>query len=363
MSPKATAARRHAVILAGGSGVRFWPRSRAACPKQLLDPLGGGTLLRQTANRLQGMFPPERTWVLTSQHLLSGVSREMPEVRPDRIIAEPVRRNTAPAIGLAAALIQREDPDAVMGVFPADHYLDNEHAYNRLLDRALDVASGDALIVLGVQPRWPETGYGYIEFPAGTSPGHPEPLKVVSFREKPSLEQAREFVSAGRFYWNSGQFCWKASVFAEEMAAHLPETWSVLADISRRAPGNFRARLEETYGACQDISVDHGILERSSRVSGFAAPDFGWTDLGSWDALHALLPKDSDGNCARTPGTFVQATGNYVDAPGKQVALVGVDDLIVVETPDALLVCRRDRSQAVGAVVDALRDAGRDDLL
>ena len=363
MSPKGTDARRHAVVLAGGRGVRFWPRSRVARPKQMLDPLGDGTLLRQTVNRLRGIFPPERIWVLTSEHLREGVARELPEVGPERIIAEPARRNTAPSIGLAAALLLRDDPDAVMGVFPADHYVENERTYAGLLERALAAASGEDLIVLGVKPRWPETGYGYIEFPKGTRPGQQVPSRVVSFREKPSLEKARRFVSDGCFYWNSGQFCWKASVFAEQMAEHLPGTWKVLADIAGSAPSGFRTRLEESYGACQDISVDSGILERSSRVSGFAAPDFGWTDLGSWDALHALLPKDSDGNCARTPGTFVNATGNYVDAPGKHVALLGVDDLIVVETTDALLVCRRDGSQAVGAVVDALRDGGRDDLL
>lgn len=363
MSPEGTDARRHAVILAGGRGVRFWPRSRVARPKQILDPMGGGTLLRQTANRLRGSFHPEHIWVLTSERLQEGVAREVPEVLPARIIAEPARRNTAPSIGLAAALLQREDPDALMGVFPADHHVEDEQAYSRLLERALAAASGEELIVLGVQPRWPETGYGYIEFPNRTSPGQPGPSQVVSFREKPSLETARRFVSDGRFYWNSGQFFWRASVFAEEMAKHLPETWRVLAGIVGGARGGFRTRLEESYEACQDISVDTGILERSSRVAGFAAPDFGWTDLGSWGALYALLPKDSDRNCARTPGTFVDATGNYVDAPGRHVALLGVNDLIVVETPDALLVCRRDGSQAVGAVVDALRDAGRDDLL
>ena len=363
MSPEGTDAHHHAVILAGGRGVRFWPRSRFARPKQMLDPLGGGTLLRQTVDRLRGCFPPEQIWALTSEQLQEGVARELPEVLPERIIAEPARRNTAPSIGLAAALLQREDADAVMGVFPADHHVENEKAYSRLLERALAAASGEELIVLGVQPRGPETGYGYIEFPDGTSPGQQGPSQVVSFREKPSLETARRFVSDGRFYWNSGQFFWKASVFVEEMAEHLPETWKVLAGIVGGAPGRFRTRLKETYGACHDVSVDSGILERSRRVAGFAAPDFGWTDLGSWDALHTLLPKDSDGNCARTPGTFVDATGNYVDAPGRHVALLGVDDLIVVETPDALLVCRRGGSQAVRAVVDALRNAGQDDLL
>ncbi len=355
--------RRHAVILAGGRGVRFWPRSRSHRPKQLLAPLGGPTLIRRTFDRLREVFPAERIWILTGESLLAAVASEIEELPKERIIAEPVQRNTAPAIGLAAALLQREDRDAVMGVFPADHHLENEQSYRALVVRALDAASKDKLIVLGIEPKWPETGYGYIEFPDGTKPGTDRPLPVVRFREKPDLETAQSFLAAKRFFWNSGQFFWKASVLLDEMQRLLPRTRKALAWITSQGGAAYRSRLAERYATCENISVDHGILERSRRVAGFAAPDLGWTDLGSWAALHALLPKDSLGNFASGAATFVRSKGNHVDAPGKHVALLGVDDLVVVEAPDALLVCRRSESQYVGSVVAALEAADREELL
>ena len=363
MAPAGTHKHCHAVILAGGRGVRFWPRSRSHRPKQLLAPLGGPTLLRRTFDRLRAVFPPDRIWILTGESLLASVASELRELPGEHIVAEPVQRNTAPAIGLAAALLRREDRAAVMGVFPADHHFEDERTYLALVGRALEAATQDSLIVLGIEPRWPETGYGYIEFPDGTKPGAAEPLPVVRFREKPDLETAKSFLAAKRFYWNSGQFFWKASVLLEEMQRHLPGTRKALAWITSRGGNAFRTRLAERYGTCESVSVDYGILERSERVVGFAAPDIGWTDLGSWAALHALLPKDSLGNFARGAATFVRAKGNYVDAPRKHVALLGVDDLVVVETPDALLVCRRSESQNIGSVVAALEAAERSELL
>ena len=363
MASADTPGRRHAVILAGGRGVRFWPSSRAHRPKQLLAPLGGPTLLRRTFDRLGDVFPPERIWVLTSRALEDAVARELEEIPADHVVAEPLQRNTAPAIGLAAALLHREDPDAVMGVFPADHHLADAAAWRTLVGRALEAAAGDRLVVLGIRPRWPETGYGYIEFPEGTEPGTSGPLPVVRFREKPDAETARAFVSAGRFYWNSGQFFWKAGTYLEELRDHLPQTRRALDWIAERTGDAFRERLGERYADCDGISVDRGILERSRRVAGFAAPDLGWTDLGSWSALHSLLDKDANGNVSRGPATFRRARGNLVDAPEKHVALLGVDDLVVVETPDAILVCRRAEAQNVGSVVRALEADGLDDLL
>ena len=355
--------RAHAIILAGGRGVRFWPRSRSRRPKQLLAPLGGDTLLRRTFDRVRKLVPPERVWILTSQELVPAIRSELGELPPARIVAEPARRNTAPAIGLAAALLFRKDPDAAMGVFPADHHYEDDSAYLALAARALDAASSDRLIVLGIKPRWPETGYGYIEFPRGTKPGTTALQPVVRFREKPDMPTARAFLSAGRFYWNSGQFFWKASALLEEMRRFLPETWSVLDWIASGASAGLRRRLSEKYGACDCISIDHAILERSKRISGFAAPDIGWTDLGSWAALHALLPKDRQGNCSHGEATFVRSKGNLVDAPRKHVALLGVDDLVIVDTSDALLVCRRSEAQEVGSVVGELRARGREDLV
>ena len=363
MAHAGTHERYHAVILAGGRGVRFWPLSRSHRPKQLLAPLGGATLLRRTFDRLRGIFPPERIWIVTGSSLAAAVASELGELPSNHIIAEPVRRNTAPAVGLAAALLHREDSEAVMGVFPSDHHFEDEQAYRRMVGRALDATSQDRLIVLGIEPRWPETGYGYIEFPEGTEPGTEGPLPVVRFCEKPDRETARSFLAAKTFYWNSGQFFWKASVLLDEMQRFLPGTRNELAWITSKSGDGFMARLAERYAACERVSVDHAILERSQRVAGFAAPDIGWTDLGSWAALHALLPKDPAGNVTSGAATFVKSRGNYVDVPGKHVALLGVDDMVVVETSDALLVCRRSGSQDVGAVVEALETADRHELL
>lgn len=363
MDPDGTSGHRHAVILAGGSGVRFWPRSRANRPKQFLAPLGGDTLLRTTVDRLRPLFPPDRIWVLTTDRLRERVLRELPEVKPAQVIAEPVQRNTCPAIGLAAALLLREDPDAVMGVFPSDHHIADETAYRELLDRALDAASLEDLVVLGIEPEWPETGYGYIEFEQRPDVAEPGPIKVARFTEKPSLETASEFVKSGRHFWNSGQFCWRASTFAREMQRCQADTWEAVQRVADQSADWFRTSLAEVYPSCEDVSVDNAVLERSQCVTGFAAPALGWSDLGNWEAVYRLLTKDAAANATLTPSTVVDARGNLIDAPGKHVALVGVEGLVVVETADALLICRRDASQKIGRVTDALRKTGLDELL
>ena len=363
MDPDGTCGHRHAVILAGGSGVRFWPRSRASRPKQFLAPLGGDTLLRTTVDRIRPLFPPDRIWVLTTDRLRERVLRELPEVEPAQVIAEPVQRNTCPAIGLATALLLREDPDAVMGVFPSDHHIADETAYRELLDRALDAASVEDLVVLGIEPEWPETGYGYIEFEQRPDVAAPSSVKVARFTEKPNLETASEFVKSGRHFWNSGQFCWSASTFAREMQRYQADTWEAVQRVADQSADRFRTSLAEAYPSCEDVSVDNAVLERSQCVTGFAAPAIGWSDLGNWEAVYRLLAKDDAANAALTPSTVVEASGNLIDVPGKHVALVGVEGLVVVETADALLICRRDASQKIGRVTDALRKAGLDELL
>ncbi len=353
----------HAVVLAGGRGERFWPRSRANRPKQLLDILGKGTLLRRTVDRLLPVFSPERIWVFTAHHLREAVAAEMADIPADHIIGEPTERNTAPTLGLAAAVLHRRDPDAVLAVFPSDHLIQAQKPYEQLMRRALAAACDGHLIVVGVQPRWAETGYGYIEFPPGTQAGSEDLLNVASFREKPDLADARRFVGDGRFYWNSGQFFWQAAAFGAEMQRHMPDTWATLSAIVDGPDSGFETRLAAHYRCCERISVDKGILERSHLVRGFAAPDLGWSDLGSWKALHAASPKDGDGNVASSRATFVDSSGNLVDVPGKRVALLGMEDTVVVETQDALLICRRDEAQNVRAVVDALRAEGLEALL
>jgi mannose-1-phosphate guanylyltransferase len=261
-------------------------------------------------------------------------------------------------------VVHSVDPDAVMGVFPSDHVVGDPAAFRGVLRVALQGAAKGHLMVVGIPPRWAETGYGYIEFPPGRmKPGSLEPVEIVRFREKPDAETARSFVEAGHFGWNAGMFFWRADVILNALHEHLPRTAALVDTLSRFGGRGFAAKLAEVFPQCENISVDYAVLERAKGVVGLAAGDIGWSDVGSWNAVYDLLPKDAQGNAARSEALFLRAAGNLVDAPGKLVALLGVDDLIVVETPDALLVARREQAQRVGDVVLALEKQRRGDLL
>lgn len=353
----------HGVILAGGRGTRFWPRSRRSLPKQLLSVIGNRSLLRQTAERLNGLVPPERLWVLTSEALRKKVLRELPDVPRRQVIAEPAPRNTGPAIGLAAKLLQQQDPDAVMGVFPSDHFINREAEFRKVLQRAVRAANEERLIVLGIPPRGPETAYGYIRFPPGVKAGALDLFPVVQFEEKPPAAKARRFVKAGDYFWNAGMFVWRAGAITAVITKFMPKTAEVLSRLAPLASRGFTASLRRHYGDCDDLSIDYGVLEHAKNVHGFACPDFGWNDVGSWEAVYQLLREKGQGSVGRTPIHEIDSRGNYVEAPGKLAALVGVKDLIVVDTPDALLVCSRQHAQRVSALVRELEAGKRDDLL
>jgi len=357
------ASSRYALILAGGRGTRFWPRSRRRRPKQLLALFDERSLLAQTAERLRPVVAPERTWVLTNEELRHEVVRQLPGVPRAQILAEPAQCNTAPCLGLAAQILCQLDPEAVLGVFPADHRIGRLEAFHRLVEAAYRAAESQALVVIGIAPRWPETGYGYIEFPEGVAAGSLEPYPVLRFREKPDLETARQFLAAGRFYWNSGMFFWRADVFLEAFRRHLPKTASLLASLPAFGSREFRKRLCEAYPRAENISVDYAVLEKASNVVGLAAGDIGWNDLGSWNAVYEVMDKDAEGNVLRTEALVLDSRGNYVEVPGRLVALVGVEDLVVVDSPDALLIVPRHRAQQVSEVVKRLEAAGRDGLL
>ena len=353
----------HAVILAGGRGTRFWPRSRRKTPKQLLPFHGSMSLLQETAVRLAPLIPSERIWILTNDILAPAIRRQLPDVPRHQVIAEPVQRNTAPAIALAARLILRQDPSAVMGVFPSDHLIAKPAPFLQVLSRAVRAAQDEALVVLGLQPRWPETGYGYIEFPEGTKVGAAVAVPVKRFREKPDKARAARFVKAGRFYWNSGMFVWKAQTIDRAIQALLPKTAAALSILPSAGSRAFQSKLRRAYPQCDNISIDYGVLEHAANIVGFPCKDFGWNDIGSWQAAYELGIKNVAGNVAHSPIEALDATGNYVDAAGKFVALVGVHDLVVVDTPDALLICPRAEAQKVSALVKALELAGWDALL
>ena len=353
----------YGVILAGGRGTRFWPRSRRALPKQLLSVVGDRSLLRLTTERLKGLVPPERLWVLTSEALFKKVLGELPDVPRRQVIAEPAPRNTGPAIGLAARLLLQRDPDAVMGVFPSDHFINGETEFRKVLQRAVRAANEERLIVLGIPPRGPETAYGYIRFPSGVKAGTEELFPVVQFEEKPPAAKARRFVQKGNYFWNAGMFVWRAGAITAAIAQFMPQTAEALSRLAPLASRGFTASLRRHYGDCDNQSIDYGVLEHAKNVHGFACPDFGWNDMGSWEAVYQLLREKGRRSVARTAIHEIDSHGNYVEAPGKLAALVGVKDLIVVDTPDALLVCSRQQAQRVSDLVKELEAGKRDDLL
>jgi mannose-1-phosphate guanylyltransferase len=351
------------VILAGGRGTRFWPLSRKKRAKQLLALDGKQTMIQQTVARLLPLASPKQFWIITNDDLRPAVLRQLPRLPKPQVLAEPLGRNTAPAIGLAAFLLLREHPDAVIGMFPSDHVIADEKSYRATIERGVKIAAaGENIVVLGIRPNRAETGYGYIE--AG-SVFDGDVLRVRRFTEKPDVEKAAAFVAAGNYFWNSGMFLWSARTLANALREHLPETASLLEEIAAAfVTRKFAAIFSRLYPRCENISVDYAVLEPRSAKGEQAGnilclpADFGWNDLGSWTALHEHHTAKSDppaGNLIQGAGAFVlNAQGNYVHAPGKFVAVVGVNDLVVVETPDALLITTRQHAQDVGKVVKYL---------
>ena len=351
------------VILAGGRGTRFWPLSRKKRAKQLLALDGKHTMIQQTVARLLPLAPAKRFWIVTNDDLLPAITKQLPKLPRAQVLAEPVGRNTAPAIGLAAFLLLREDPDAVIGMFPSDHVIVGEERYRETLERAIDIAAaGENMVVLGIRPTRPETGYGYIE--AG-SVFQGEVLRVRRFTEKPDSTKAAEFMAAGNYFWNSGMFLWRARTLTNALREHLPKTADLLEKIAGTfGTPKFTGTFRRLYPKCENISVDYAVLEpRSAKGESagniFCLPaDFGWNDLGSWTALHehhSAKSKPPEENIIAGAGAFtLNARGNYVHAPGKFVAAIGVTDLVVVETADALLITTRQHAQDVGKVVKYL---------
>lgn len=353
---------RYALILAGGRGTRFWPRSRKRSAKQVLRFFGERALIQQTVDRLSGVIPSKNVWVVTNELLQQEIRKQLPNVRRQQVIAEPSQRNTAPCIALAAQVLAEIDPEAVLGVFPADHLILREARFRKFLKSAFRAAETGAAVVIGIQPRWPETGYGYIEFPKNVRPGETKAVPVASFREKPDAATANSFLKRGNFFWNSGMFFWRASTVLDLTRHHLLKTATLLAALPSFRSKRFDAKLQAAYPLCEDISVDYALLEKAKGILGIAVDDIGWNDVGSWQAVYELAKKDANRNASRGDLFANESCGNYIDAE-KPVALVGVSDLIVVDTPDALLIANRNQAQDVSKLVKALEAQKRDDLI
>jgi mannose-1-phosphate guanylyltransferase len=364
----------HAVILAGGRGTRFWPRSRMRTPKQLLNIVGKDTMLEQTVARLRPLISPDRIWTVTNTEQAVAVKKQLPTAARKRVLTEPIGRNTAAAIALAALHVRHAAKgDALMAVLPADHFIAQPDKYRKIVSAALELAREPGrMIVLGIPPTRPDTGFGYVERrgDAISSSGFPS-FAVRRFTEKPVLDLATQYVASGSYQWNAGMFFWRVYTFLDNLKMFLPKTYKALESLAESiGKQTYERRLRAIYPKLENISVDYAILENATRQEGppqvYVIPaEVGWSDIGSWGAVYELLSgdKSADGNVFVTPGYAIDGYGNLISVPGKFAAVVGIRDLVVVETPDALLIVPRDRAQDVAKIVKWLEEQRRKELL
>ncbi len=362
----------HAVILAGGRGTRFWPRSRTRTPKQLLNIVGKGSMLQQTVSRLSPLIPAQRLWTVTNAEQEDALRKQLPRAARRLVLTEPVGRNTAAAIALAAIHVRHAaGGDALLAVLPADHYIAQPEKYREIVRAALELAREPGrMVVLGIPPTRPDTGFGYVERQGDSITTLGTPIYAVRrFTEKPELSVANDYVSSGNFHWNAGMFFWRVSTFLNALEEYLPGTHASLEDLAQHiGKRSYGGKLKGIYRKLENISVDYAILERATQKPGapsvFAIPaEIGWSDIGSWAAVYELLATHPGENLFSGDGHSLGAEGHFVWSPGKFVAAIGVRDLVVVETPDALLICARDRAQDVGKIVKALEDRKHKKLL
>ncbi len=360
----------HAVILAGGSGTRFWPLSREKMPKQLLHILGDRSMLAMTLDRACALVPEERIWIVTTRSQASEIKQELHilHLKKLQVIEEPAGRNTAAAIGLAAVRIHQNDPKGVLAVLPADHHIEEKDRFLELLHAGKRVAETGWLVTLGISPTRPETGYGYIKKGSridslDLSGLEFDVFKVSRFTEKPGQETAEKYLRSGDFFWNSGIFLWRADQFMDEMKRSLPEHYRGLMEIGSLGDLSSNPdRVEEIYEGLTAVSVDYGIMEHSDKVAMIPA-NVGWSDVGSWAALKEINEKDLNGNVVKGNVLAVDSRNSLLYGQDRLVAALGLEGLVVVDTPDAVLVCREDMSQDVRKIVKQLLDEGRDEAL
>lgn len=350
----------HAVIMAGGVGARFWPRSREKSPKQFLEIVGPGTMIQNVIHRIEPLVQRDKILIVTHKVQKSGIMKQVPYIPSQNIIVEPIGRNTAPCVGLASLFVHHFDPEAVMLVLPSDHIIQNADEFLRILRLGIEVAyTSSALVTVGIQPTRPETGYGYVQMideDDGTNPHFERGVyKVKTFAEKPDLPTAERFLKSGDFAWNSGIFIWRVDVILKEIQEHLPELYDGLMKIEAAMNSeDFESVLATVYGQIRSISIDYGVMEKAQQVYAIKG-DFGWSDIGSWDEVYRITPKDEHQNCSTGKAILRNTKGSMVFSPNKLVATIGMEDVIIINTDDALLVCKRGQSQDVKEVVDYLK--------
>lgn len=354
----------YALIMAGGGGTRLWPASRETRPKQLLGLLSERTMLQEACQRIEPLVPDEKIFVVTGESYTDEVRRQIPQVPADNVIGELEGHGTAPCIGLSALYLRRLDPEGVMAVLTADHYIEKADELRRALKAAAQVAEEGHLVTLGIQPNHPATGYGYIERGQQLAQvsGH-DVYWVRKFTEKPDPAMAQAFVESGQYYWNSGMFIWKVSTILREFEKLMPQLYAKLMEIDAAlGTAEERAVLERVWPQVENETIDYGIMERAEDVAVIPV-DIGWSDVGSWATLLDLLPADGEGNVVVGQHMGLDTRDCLIHGSRRLVATIGLEDMIIVDTEDALLVCRKKRAQEVRALVDRLKESGKEEYL
>lgn len=351
-----------AVIMAGGVGSRFWPRSKERKPKQLIRIFGENTMIQDTVKRLNGLVKNENIFVITNKIQKMRVKEQLPQIPEENIIDEPFGKNTAACIALASVIIKKKNPNAVTITLPSDHLIKDDEAFRDCLFSAANFADrSKGLLTIGITPTRPETGYGYIQFDEKAV--EKNIYKVLTFAEKPNLSTARNFIESGDFLWNSGIFIWRVDVILDEIKKYLPELYDGMLKVEGViGTAEFEKELVQVYGQLKSISIDYGIMEKSDSVF-LTKADFYWNDVGNWEAVYEISEKNEDGNAVVGDAYTVNTFGSYIFSPKKFIATIGVSNLIVIDTNESLLICHRNNAQDVRQVVDYLKMNKRTELV
>ncbi len=344
--------------MAGGRGERFWPQSRLKCPKHLLPIVGDKPMLAQTIERLEGLVPPERVLVITNAEQRDAVLEACPMLPPGNVIGEPVGRDTAPCVGLAAVLVKQRDAGATFALLPADAVIHDAGGFREVLGAAFAAAEADpVLVTIGIKPEFPATGYGYLQRGKELKPAAGrEVFQVQRFVEKPDQATAEGYLKSGAYFWNAGMFIWSVAAIQKALQTHTPSLHTALGGIEQElgAGADLTALLERAYPELEKISIDYAVMEKATNVV-MVESAFDWDDVGAWPAIARHYPADAHDNVAKGPAVFHEASGNIaVSEPGHLISVVGASDLIVVHTPDATLVCPKDQAQQIKALVKQL---------
>lgn len=354
-----------AVIMAGGVGKRFWPWSRQKNPKQFLKLFGDKALIQSTVDRLRPILKDEDIFIVTNKVQKNKIEELIPFLETDNIIAEPMGKNTAPCIGLAAVINSLKDPEAVQMILPADHLILDDEKFRDVLLKAAKVAENEeCLVTIGITPTRPETGYGYIQFNESYYPDmNFDVYKVKTFAEKPDLETAKRFLESGDFLWNSGIFIWKVKTILEEIEKSLPDLYEILKKIEKSiGTEKYNSDLNRLYKQIEGISIDYGVMEKSEKVAVLKG-DFGWSDIGGWEEFYRLEGKDKNNNVIIGESIAVDSSDNLIYSSGRLIACLGVKDMVVIDTGDAVMVCPRNKTQDIKKIVDSLSKKKKDEYL